>query len=295
MRLTDSDPKPFLNKPVTTFSIEILDGESEGARGEEAHPLMKIERILQSASRPDAHAQRTVVVFPAYNVARTLEKTVHQLPDDLVDEIILVDDGSTDQTVRIARGLGLRIFRHPKSRGYGANLKMCYMHALERGGDNIIVLNPNSQYDGRLIANMIEILESDCYDIVVGSRLCARREDTRDKIPLRKYAANRFLTSMHNVLLRQKLTDCFSSFRGYRRRVLKRIPFLRNSDGYVFDSQILAQASHFGFRITELPVTGGSSDRSWQEDVHYGMNSMKVLASYCAHKAGLRRRSIFHG
>ncbi|QDU82247.1 Undecaprenyl-phosphate mannosyltransferase [Polystyrenella longa] len=278
-------------KTITSITSEVLD-ETPVAE-DESHPLMKIERILQEAARPDAHARRTVVVLPAFNVEATLERTVHQLPGSVIDEIILVDDGSTDQTVRIARGLGLRIYRQPKSRGYGANLKMCYMHALERGGDFVIVQNPNAQYDCRLISSMIDLLQNDMCDMVIGSRLQNRRGAKEVGIPLHKYAGNRIMTTMHNALLRQNISDCFSSFRGYRRQVLKKIPFMRNSDGIVFDSQVLAQTAHFGYRITDIPVVGCSSDRSLKEDLDYGMGALRVLASYCGHKTGLRKRPIF--
>ncbi|MEZ6044401.1 MAG: glycosyltransferase family 2 protein [Planctomycetaceae bacterium] len=294
--------------PVATISTEVLhevDRQSmesssrtvtempmDSSHSNDAHPLMKIERILQAASRPEAHASRTVVVLPTFNAAKTLEKTVHQFPNDLVDEIILVDDGSTDQTVRIARGLGLRIYRHPKSRGYAPTSK-CVTCALERGGDYIVMLNPNSGFDGRLVSSMIDLMKCNVSDVVIGSRIRTRKEAQQCGIPLHKYAGNRMLTSMHNVLLRQKMSDCFSSFRAYRRTVLKKIPFLRNSDDYVFDSQMLAQASCFGYRIAEIPVEGCCSDRSFSEDFKYGVGSLNVLASYCAHKVGIRKKLMF--
>lgn len=256
-----------------------------------------VREILESASQPGAHQQRTVVVMPAYNAAATLEKTVHDLPTDQVDEIILVDDCSDDHTVRLARGLGLRVYRHSKNRGYGANQKTCYMRALERGADFVVMVHPDYQYDSRLVTPMVQLLQHDICDVVLGSRIRSRQETLAGGMPLYKYVANRILTTIENGALGQNLGDFHSGYRAYRREVLQKIPFMRNSDDFVFDSQFLAQVSHFKFRMGDIPVPvryfDEASSINLKRSITYGCATLGVLASFWANRLGVKKSPIF--
>ncbi|MEX0718195.1 MAG: glycosyltransferase family 2 protein, partial [Planctomycetaceae bacterium] len=211
--------------------------------------LDRLGRLLAEIGRPEAHAARTVVVMPAYNAAETLERTVRDIPQGVADEIILVDDASRDATVEVAGRLGLTVVRHRRNMGYGGNQKTCYRHALDRGADFVVMVHPDYQYDSRVIEPAIRFLQLGICDVVIGSRIRTRRETLDGGMPVYKYAANRILTTVENMALGQNLGDFHSGFRAYSRRVLETIPFDRNSDDFVFDSQFLAQAVHFGFRI----------------------------------------------
>jgi len=202
----------------------------------------------------DGLARTTVVVMPAYNAASTLRKTVQDLPQDAVDEIILVDDCSWDDTVAVALELGLTVIRHARNLGYGGNQKTCYQRALETEADFVVMVHPDYQYDARVIPAAVEILRLGICDCVLGSRIRTRREALSGGMPAYKYIANRFLTFTENVVLGQNLGDFHSGFRAYRRAVLETIPFERNSNDFVFDSQFLAQAVHFGFKLGDIPV-----------------------------------------
>ncbi|HID21040.1 MAG TPA: glycosyltransferase family 2 protein, partial [Planctomycetaceae bacterium] len=192
--------------------------------------------------------------MPAYNAATTLRRTVGDIPDGAVDEIILVDDASTDDTVAVARELGLTVIEHRQNRGYGANQKTCYRTALERGADYIVMIHPDYQYDARLIPVAVEVLRLGICDCVLGSRIRTRREALEGGMPVWKYVANRVLTITENIALGQNLGDFHSGFRAYRRVVLETIPFEVNSDDFVFDSQFLVQAVYFGFKLGDIPV-----------------------------------------
>ncbi len=259
--------------------------------------LDRLDDLLEALAAPEAHQTRTVVVMPAYNAAQTLVRTVADITPGAVDEVILVDDCSSDGTVEIAKSLGLTIFQHTQNGGYGANQKTCYRRALERGGDYIVMVHPDYQYDSRLIGPVVEILRLGICDIVLGSRIRTRQEALEGGMPLYKYLANRVLTTMENVVLGQNLGDFHSGFRAYRREVLETIPFDKNSDDFVFDSQFLAQAVHFGFRIGDVPVPvryfqEASSINFWRS-LKYGFETLGVLAGYWANRLGIRKCKRF--
>ena len=235
--------------------------------------------------------------MPAYNAALTLEKTIAEIPDGSVDEIILVDDRSQDDTINIARRLGLTVFIHDNNRGYGGNQKTCYKLALERNADYIIMVHPDYQYDSRLIPLAVDLLKLEICDIVLGCRIRTRRECLSGGMPVYKYIANRFLTIIENVALGQNLGEFHSGFRAYRRSVLETIPFLKNSDDFAFDAQFLIQAIHFGFIIGDIPMhvryfKEASSVGFWQ-GTKYGLKSLEAIMIFFMHRMGLIKSPLF--
>ena len=225
--------------------------------------------------------EKVIVVMPAYNAALTLKKTIDDIPAGSVDEIILVDDASNDNTVEIARRLGLTVFIHPKNLGYGANQKTCYRLALRKGADYVVMIHPDYQYDSRLLPSAIEILKLGVSDIILGNRIRTRKECLAFGMPLYKYLANRFLTIIENMALGQNLGEFHSGFRAYRRDVLETIPFDHNSDDFVFDAQFLIQAVYFGFTIGDIPIPvryfkEASSINLWHS-VNYGLQSILTV------------------
>ena len=241
--------------------------------------------------------EKIIIVLPAYNAALTLEKTVASIPRSHADEIILVDDGSQDDTVGIAKRLGLLIIEHPKNRGYGANQKTCYQVALERNADYIVMLHPDYQYDARLIPASIEILRLEICDVILGNRVRTRKECLASGMPLYKYFGNRFLTGIENIALGQNLGEFHSGFRAYRRAVLETIPFHKNSNDFVFDAQILIQAVHFGFKIGDIPMPvryfkEASSINLWRS-IRYGWASLGALWVFFLHRLGLVNSILF--
>lgn len=240
---------------------------------------------------------KTVVVMPAYNAASTLLKTLADLPQNVVDEIILVDDGSTDATVDLALREGLTVIRHKENRGYGGNQKTCYQYALEHGAEYIVMLHPDYQYDSRVVGLAVELLKLDICDVVLGSRIRTRKEALAGGMPAWKYLANRMLTITENIALGQNLGDFHSGFRAYRREVLETIPFERNSNDFVFDSQFLAQAVHFQFRVGDIPVPvryfPEASSINFRRCVKYGICTLAVLARFWAQRLRIRPSKIF--
>jgi glycosyltransferase involved in cell wall biosynthesis len=197
---------------------------------------------------------RVIAVMPAYNAARTLQQTLADIPPGAVDEILLVDDASRDETVAMARAAGLTVIEHAKNLGYGGNQKSCYRYALESGADFIVMIHPDYQYDSRVIPTAVEILRLGICDVVLGSRIRTRGEALKGGMPWWKYIANRMLTTIENISLGQNLGDFHSGFRAYRREVLETIPFERNTDDFAFDSQFLVQSVYFGFKLGDIPV-----------------------------------------
>ena len=241
--------------------------------------------------------QKAIVVLPAYNAARTLEKTVSEIPGECVDEIILVDDASTDDTVVIARRLGLTVIQHPKNLGYGANQKTCYALALSRGAEYVVMVHPDYQYDSRLILCALEILKWGICDVVIGNRVRTRRECLAGGMPLYKYIANRFLTIFENMALGQNLGDFHSGFRAYRRKLLEKIPFERNSNDFVFDAQFLMQAVQFGFVLGDIPMPvryfKEASSINALRSVVYGIQIIRYLGILFLHRLKIIRSPLF--
>jgi glycosyltransferase involved in cell wall biosynthesis len=244
-----------------------------------------------------ARDRKVIAVLPAYNAARTLAKTVRDIPRGIVDEIILVDDASTDSTVAMARDLGLTVVVHERNRGYGANQKTCYDEALRRGASIVIMIHPDYQYDSRLAPFMIGFIERDVCDIVVGSRIRTRREALASGMPLYKYVANRGLTMIENICLGLNLSEWHTGYRAYSRRVLEVVPYHRNADGFVFDTEFLIQGVHFGFRIGEVPVpcryADDSSTTGFRQSLVYGMGTLWTVGKYLAHRTGLVEVPLF--
>ena len=235
--------------------------------------------------------------MPAYNAALTVEKTVKEIPEGFADEIILVDDASKDDTVTIAKNLGLTVITHEKNMGYGANQKTCYDIALNRNADIIIMIHPDYQYDSRLSPLFAELIEKDICDIVLGSRVRTRRECLQSGMPLYKYISNRFLTIIENLATGQNLSEWHTGYRAYSRKVLETIPYHKNSDDFVFDSQFLFQAVYFGFRIGDLPVPcryiNEASSINLRRSIVYGLGTMKTLFQFILQKLRFAKFRIF--
>jgi glycosyltransferase involved in cell wall biosynthesis len=226
---------------------------------------------------------RVVVVLPAYNAAQTLEKTYADLPKDSVSKIILVDDVSQDQTVEIAHALGLSVVIHIQNRGYGGNQKTCYIEALKEGADVVVMLHPDHQYDSKLVPELVAPIIAGNADMVMGSRILNRRA-LAGGMPIWKYVANRALTYIENLIFKTDLTDCHSGFRAYSRKFLTTVPFLLNSDDFVFDSQMIAQAAHCGFKIGEIPVQARyfpeASSVNFKVSTIYGLKTVGVMLRF---------------
>jgi glycosyltransferase involved in cell wall biosynthesis len=241
--------------------------------------------------------ERVIVVMPAYNAANTLERIYRDIPLDLVDEVIVVDDCSSDDTVSIAERLPVTLIRHERNTGYGGNQKTCYRTALEHGADYVVMLHADYQYDGRMIGPAIHVLKLGTCDVILGNRIRTRREALAGGMPRLKYLANRALTLVENVLTGQNLGEWHSGFRAYRRQVLETIPFTENSDDFVFDSQVLVQAVHFGFKIGDLPVPVRYFDEmssiSIPASARYALQTFAVFGEWYANKLGLRRTPRF--
>jgi glycosyltransferase involved in cell wall biosynthesis len=199
---------------------------------------------------------KIIVVMPAYNAEKTLHLVYDDIPKDIVDAIILVDDASTDNTINIAeRYKDITVIRHPHNAGYGANQKTCYMEALRQGADIVIMVHPDNQYDPKFIKDIIKPIQEGRADIVLGSRMLMQGGALKGGMPLYKYIANKALTFFENWTLGLSLSEFHTGYRAYSKKFLETIPFLKNSNNFVFDSQVLIQAAKFSFRFAEVPVT----------------------------------------
>ena len=227
---------------------------------------------------------KTIVVLPAYNAAKTLEQTVADLPRELIDEIILVDDFSRDETAALAERLGLVVHRHEKNQGYGANQKTCYRLALEHGADIVVMIHPDYQYDPRLVKYLAGFIQEGYCDVMLGTRIRSRREALEGGMPIWKYFSNRFLTIIENVLSGYNLTEWHTGMRAYRRNVLENLKLEKFSDGFLFDSQVLFEVIEKKYRIGEIPVPvryfPEASSIDFLSSIKYGFGTLAVAARH---------------
>ena len=242
------------------------------------------------------HGKRVVVVMPAYNAALTLERTFREIPLDLVDEVVVTDDASSDDTAAIARRLGLRTLVHGENRGYGGNQKTCYREALRLGADIVVMLHPDYQYTPKLLPSMIGLLTDGPFDVVLGSRILGGSA-LAGGMPRYKYVANRILTAIQNLLAGAKLSEYHTGYRAFKREVLQALPLLENSDDFVFDNQMLAQILYQGFRIGEISCPAAyfqeASSIDFRRSLKYGVGVLGVSVKLLLQRLGIARFSIF--
>jgi glycosyltransferase involved in cell wall biosynthesis len=240
---------------------------------------------------------KIIVVMPARQAARTLERTVSGIPRDWVDEIILVDDSSTDDTVELARALPIRLIWHPHQVGYGGNQKTCYLEALQRGADVVVMLHPDGQYEPELIPRMVQPILNGRADLVLGSRFAAPGQALKDGMPRWKFVANRVLTTIENAAMGTNLSELHTGYRAYSKRLLLTVPFLRNSSDFVFDSELLFQAVSFGLVVDEVPAHGryfnDASSVGFGTGLRYGVKTLWTGVRFLLHERGLIRSAKF--
>ena len=252
-------------------------------------------RALADAALPTSSGSRppgkVIVVMPAMNAALTLAETVANIPRDWADEVILVDDHSSDRTVELARELSLHLVWHPHNAGYGANQKTCYLEALQRGADAVVMLHPDGQYEPRLVPMMVRPILEERADLVLGSRFAEPGMALANGMPYWKYVANRFLTISENRMMGTNLSEAHTGYRAYSRRLLMTVPFLRNATDFSFDSELIMQASHFGLRIEEVPATcryfADASSVGFKSGVVYGSKTLWAGGRLWLHRRGL--------
>ena len=237
--------------------------------------------------------KKVIVVMPAYNAGKTLQKTFDDLPHDVIDEIILVDDCSRDDTLAQAKQLGIHtVISHASNQGYGGNQKTCYTAALEHGADIVVMIHPDYQYTPKLCGAMAQMIASGVYEVCLGSRILGN-ETLRGGMPVWKYIANRTLTAVENILLGIRLSEYHTGYRAFSRKVLEFLPLEENSDDFVFDNQMLAQCAFFGFSIGELSCPtvyfADASSINFKRSVRYGIGVLRTAAQYWLNKRGLRK------
>ncbi len=242
------------------------------------------------------NGKKIIVVMPAYNAERTLKKTYEEIPREIVDDIILTDDHSTDRTVEVAKRLGLKLFVHDRNLGYGGNQKTCYTEALLAGADVVIMLHPDYQYPPSLIPTMATLVTSGMADVVLGSRILGNKA-LQGGMPVYKYIANRVLTFLENNIIGEKLSEYHTGYRAFSREVLLNLPLLENSDDFIFDNQILLQAFYFGYRVFEITCpaiyTHESSSINFRRSVTYGLGVIGTAVKYALQKHLLAHFPIF--
>lgn len=243
------------------------------------------------------NGKKIVVVLPAYNAAKTLEKTYREIPFDIVDDVVLVDDRSGDDTATLARSIGIRhVIQHQRNRGYGGNQKSCYAKALELDADIVIMLHPDYQYTPMLIPSMAYLIANNLYHVVLGSRILGKGA-LRGGMPVYKYIANRILTFTQNLLVGQKLSEYHTGYRAFSGEVLKRIPFELNSDDFVFDNEMLSQIIYQGYEIAEVTCPTKyfeeASSINFKRSAVYGLGVLRVSLVHRLCKWGLMKRKIY--
>lgn len=241
--------------------------------------------------------QKIIIVLPAYNAEHTLEQTYSEIPMDIVDEVILTDDASSDNTAVIAQKLGINhIIEHEKNKGYGGNQKTCYNKAIELGADIVVMLHPDYQYTPKLINSMVHLISNDVYPVVLGSRILGKGA-IKGGMPLYKYVANRIMTFIQNLLMGQKLSEYHTGYRAFKREVLENVNYEQNSDNYVFDNQILAQILYKGYDIAEITCPTKyfkeASSINFFRSMNYGVGCMIVAVKYFLQKIGVWKFRLF--
>jgi glycosyltransferase involved in cell wall biosynthesis len=244
------------------------------------------------------NSKKVVVVLPAYNAGKTLEKTFREIPFDLVDDVILCDDASTDDTLQVAKRIGIEnVIQHRSNKGYGANQKSCYKKALEMGADIIIMLHPDYQYTPRLIPSMVYLIANDLYQVVLGSRILGKGA-LKGGMPLHKYLGNRFLTLMQNIIMRSKLSEFHTGFRAYSSIILEEIPYQNNSDGFIFDNEVLAQILYKGYEIAEVTCPTNyfpeASSINLKNGMIYFFGVIRVTIQFFLDKTRIWKFPLFH-
>ena len=241
-------------------------------------------------------SKKVVVVLPAYKAEKTLERTYEQIPHEIVDHVLLVDDASDDRTVELARSLRIETVVHEENLGYGGNQKTCYAEALKLSPDIVVMLHPDYQYDPRLITAMAGMVASEVYDLVIGSRILGNTTRSGG-MPRYKYVSNRLLTMFENIMLGTKLSEFHTGFRAYSRKVLETLPLRANSDDFVFDNQLLAQATAFGFDVGEISCptryTPEASSINFKRSCVYGLGVLRTSIAYRLWRWGIIRPRIF--
>ena len=243
------------------------------------------------------HDKKIVVVLPAYNAAKTLEKTYNEIPFDIVDDIVLVDDNSPDDTIRVAENLGIKhIIKHQKNRGYGGTQKTCYAHALALGADVIIMLHPDYQYTPMLIPAMASIIAQDLYPVVLGSRILGKGA-LKGGMPMYKYIANRFLTLFQNILIGEKLSEYHTGYRAFSKEVIMALHLEANSDDFVFDNQMLSQIVYAGFSIGEVTCPtkyfAEASSINFKRSSIYGLGVLWVSLKHFLQRIGIAKFDMY--
>jgi glycosyltransferase involved in cell wall biosynthesis len=243
------------------------------------------------------NGKKITVVLPAYNAEKTLEQTFSEIPFDIVDDVILVDDHSRDNTVDVAKSLGIRyIIEHVQNKGYGGNQKSCYDKALEINSDIVVMLHPDYQYTPKLIHSMCYLIANDVYQVVLGSRILGKGA-LKGGMPLYKYISNRFLTLAQNILMKQKLSEYHTGYRAFSREVLLAIKYKLNSDDFIFDNQMLAQICYAGYEIAEITCPTKyfeeASSINLKRSIKYGLGVLGVSFSYRMQKWGIAKYRIF--
>ncbi len=240
---------------------------------------------------------KTIIVLPAYNAGKTLEKTINDIPENLRKSALLVDDASSDNTAETSEKLGITTIRHKKNMGYGANQKTCYKHALESGADIVVMLHPDYQYNPKIIPYLIGFIESGICDVMLANRIRTRKEALAGGMPVYKYISNRFLTFVENLVTGENLGEWHSGMRAYSRQVLETIPWRKNSDDFVFDTQFLVQCVNAGFRIGDVPVNtkyfAEASSINFSRSLKYGFASLYILLRYILHKNHILNCPLF--
>lgn len=242
--------------------------------------------------------KKIIVVLPAYNAGKTIAQTIAEIPFDLVDEYVVVDDASTDNTIEVASSLNVKhLIRHDRNKGYGGNQKTCYNKALELGGDIVIMLHPDYQYTPKLIPSMAYMIASGLYPVVIASRILGKGA-LKGGMPMYKYIANRFLTWFQNLMINQKLSEYHSGYRAFSREVLEKVDYGSNSDDFVFDNQMLAQIFYAGFEIAEITCPTKyfeeASSINLRRSIKYGMGVLRTSVAYLLQKTGIATFAMFH-